>query len=360
LFRAVALLNKMEEIDDDLDSGLPRSLDYLWKFDSPLIGIAKTQADLQRTLKPYQSMFEATAKIVRMSELSGVMGIAQVLQEQSRKWDRDYGGIIGISKMLQQQPGLLKPSLMIAPELARSIAKGLPDSYTTTIASIARQHSQFFENSYKVWPMLSSPIASQLANMQTALNGISGTIAKLTAQHQQWDLMRDFESASAQAIELSDVLVEESALSEENETAFRTLVDFIVSFIKRNRKVGLHALRFVEVVIMIAALHQYYYFLKDKHNGATKQDIKSMETRLLGEVSKRLSQEKELRMTNRLCRIYLKPRTKSMILLYLPKGVTVSILQVSHKWAFISFNDPRDNYAQTGWVLKKYIVKIAR
>ena len=249
---------------------------------------------------------------------------------------------------------------MIAPELARSIAKGLPDSYITTIASIARQHSQFFENSNKVWPILSSPIASQLTNMQIALNGISGTIAKLTAQHQQWDLMQDFESASAQAIELSDELVEESAISEENETAFRTLVDFIVSFIKRNRKVGLHALHFVEVVIMIAAFHQYYYFLKDKHNGATKQDIKTLETNLLSEVSKRLSKEKELRMTNRVCRIYLKPRTKSMILLCLPKGVSVSILQVSHKWAFISFNDPRDNYAQTGWVLKKYIVKIDR
>ena len=41
----------------------------------------------------------------------------------------------------------------------------------------------------------------------------------------------------------------------------------------------------------------------------------------------------------------------------LPKDFDVIVLQINHKWAFVSFIDPKDNLTQTGWVMKKYIDK---
>jgi len=350
----------MAKPNDELGNKLANSFNSPFHLNSSFMRIAKVQAELQRTLTPYQSIIDATQKYTRMAELSGIASIAQVLNEQTRKWNTNFNGIIGISKLMQEQANAMKPGLTFATGLANSLTKGLsasfPGNYNTAITSIASQHQSLFQNSHKMMSLLASPVASQLSSMQIALNGISGSIARLVAQQGHWSLMDDFENASGQAMELSNQLSEELELSEETERTFLNLVDFVVSFIKRNRKVGIYALRFVELVIMIAAIHQYCYFLKAKPEMATKEDIKRMETHLLKAVSEQLNKEKELRITAHTCRVYLKPNTKSFILL-LPKGLDITILQVNHKWAYISFIDPRDSYTQTGWVLKKYLVK---
>ena len=41
----------------------------------------------------------------------------------------------------------------------------------------------------------------------------------------------------------------------------------------------------------------------------------------------------------------------------LPKNFDVIILQINHKWAFISYINPKDNLMETGWVMKKYLDK---
>lgn len=35
--------------------------------------------------------------------------------------------------------------------------------------------------------------------------------------------------------------------------------------------------------------------------------------------------------------------------------VIVLVLQTSHKWVYVSFTDPEDNFSQTSWMLKKTI-----
>jgi len=348
----------MEEPDGELGN----TFNNRFRFNSTLIGIAKAQSELQQKLKPYQSIIDATTRSTRMAELSGIMGIAQALQAQANNWSRDYSGIIGFSRAMQEQTKAIKPGLTFAAELARTLPKNLstpfPGSYSMAIASIAGQHRDLFLNSQKMMPFLSSPIASQLSSMQIALNGISGNIARLVAQQGQWDLMDDFESASAQAMEFSDQLSGELELSEETERAFHALVDFVVSFINRNKKVGIYSLLFIDIVIRIASLHQYYNFLQAKPEMATKEDVKKMETRLVKEVAKKLNKEQEIRVTNYACRVYLKPKSKSLILLTLPENLEITVLQINHKWSYVSFIDPRDGYAQTGWIMKKYLVKM--
>ena len=33
------------------------------------------------------------------------------------------------------------------------------------------------------------------------------------------------------------------------------------------------------------------------------------------------------------------------------------MLQVSHKWVYISYTNPKDNLLETGWIFKKYLNK---
>lgn len=53
----------------------------------------------------------------------------------------------------------------------------------------------------------------------------------------------------------------------------------------------------------------------------------------------------------------LKPKTKTMVITSLPKGFEVVVLEINHKWAFVSYTNPKDNLMETGWVMKKYLDK---
>jgi len=36
----------------------------------------------------------------------------------------------------------------------------------------------------------------------------------------------------------------------------------------------------------------------------------------------------------------------------------VVVLQINHKWAFVSYTNPKDNLMETDWVMNKYLDKI--
>lgn len=53
----------------------------------------------------------------------------------------------------------------------------------------------------------------------------------------------------------------------------------------------------------------------------------------------------------------LKPNSKTINITSLPKGFDVIVLQINHKWVFVSYINPKDNLMETGWVMKKYLDK---
>lgn len=54
----------------------------------------------------------------------------------------------------------------------------------------------------------------------------------------------------------------------------------------------------------------------------------------------------------------LKPKSKTDLLNILPKGFDVIILQINHKWAFVSYINPKDNLMEKGWIMKKYLDRV--
>jgi 23S rRNA pseudoU1915 N3-methylase RlmH len=105
------------------------------------------------------------------------------------------------------------------------------------------------------------------------------------------------------------------------------------------------------------SIHQYYDFVKPKAEPATKEDLLKFERKIQQSIELKLKEIKEYRTTNRVSKVMLKPKTKTIIVASLPKGLDVIVLQIKHKWVLVSYTNPNDNLMETGWIMKKYLDK---
>ena len=112
-----------------------------------------------------------------------------------------------------------------------------------------------------------------------------------------------------------------------------------------------------------AGIHQYMDFLQEKPELATKEEVKQIGIKqdstifFIQQITEQLKQAKEFRITNRPCVVKLKPKLKTITLTKLPVSFDVVVIQIHHKWVYVSYFDPKDNLPQTGWIRKKYLNK---
>jgi len=140
----------------------------------------------------------------------------------------------------------------------------IPSSVFDAIKAINKQHEQLFGNFKFVTEAIKANQAaiSQMNSLRFALAGISGQLSSIAATQKNWALLKEFENISGQAVELSSSVSNDIALTQEESKRFEKLIEFILTFIKRNKKFGTNALLFLSVVVNIMALHQYYHFIK--------------------------------------------------------------------------------------------------
>ena len=81
------------------------------------------------------------------------------------------------------------------------------------------------------------------------------------------------------------------------------------------------------------------------------------ESRIKKALELKINKFKEFRKTNRVTKVMLKPKSKTIVINSLPKGFDVIVLQINHKWAFVSYTNSKDNLLETGWIMKKYLDK---
>jgi hypothetical protein len=136
--------------------------------------------------------------------------------------------------------------------------------------------------------------------------------------------------------------------------AFKALIASVIQFFRQNKKISGYSLVFLTIVTSMMSIHQYWDFIKSKPEGLTKEDLKQLRWDIIEQVHNELKERKEYRITNRVCKVMLKPSFRSTILDTLPVDFEVVALQVNHKWIYINYIDIEDNLPQTGWVLKKY------
>ncbi|WP_316763665.1 hypothetical protein [Pedobacter aquatilis] len=255
---------------------------------------------------------------------TAIMGIVHAQNEFNRKMRPYYGALDSIIKTTNLMNGYrpeLTGILGFAQAIHRNAFSDIPLQTITAIDLIAKQHRSLFANASAITSTMTSVVGiTQLNSLQMALNSVAGNIARIAASTNKWELIEDFEAVSEQAVELSDNLLEDFQLSDETTRAFNSLVDLVVAFLKKNRRAGIYSLIFIDMVLRVASIHQYYDFLKTKPEIATKEDVKKLETKLLKSIEEKLKDHKEYRITSLNSQILLKPRSKSTVLCILPKN----------------------------------------
>lgn len=301
---------------------------------------------------------------------------------KSVQWQKSLGISTQLSEMFKVQDSMASemaksmqkhqkmfenPTLSAIQEMSKSLNLqtkfSIPQSTLGVLASINRQHEQLFGRLRAMTEALKvqSPVIAQINNLNYTLSSISGQIAAIAAQQKNWAIIDDYEEVTEQAIAFSENLTEE--ITEEQQRQFQILLSLIVAFFNKHKSLGKVSFRVINIFLIIAGIHQYYDFLKEKPELATKAEVNQIAIKqdsiiqFIGAVNEQLKNVKEYRITNRECEVKLKPKNKTLTVSKLTKDFELVVLQVNHKWVLVSFFDPKDNLPQTGWIMKKYLNK---
>jgi hypothetical protein len=212
------------------------------------------------------------------------LGISSQLSEMFRTQERISKSLSGISmatelaKSMQQHHRMFEnPTLSAIQAMTKGLSLqakfAIPQTTLDAITSINRQHEQLFGGLRAITEALKiqSPAIAQINNLNFALSGISGQIASIAAQQRNWTIIDDFEEATEQAIEFSESLTDE--ITEEQQRQFQILLSLIVAFFNKHKTLGKVSFRVINIFLIIAGIHQYYDFLKEKPELATKAEV---------------------------------------------------------------------------------------
>ena len=316
--------------------------------------------DLEKTFKQQQT-------IKSLSGINMLTELTKGMQQQDRimKSLGSVSMLTGLVKSMQEQKTALSSPFSVFDALTKSMKTysnfGISQTTLDAITSINRQHEQLFGGIRAMTDALriQSPAITQINNLHFALGGISGHIAALAAQQKKWTIIEDFEEVTEKALDFTETLTDE--ITEEQQRQFQLLLTLVAAFLKKHKALGIAALLIIDIFIRFADIHQYYDFLKDRPEPATKANLNQISIRqdsvlhFINLVNQQFKEANEYRITNRTCEIKLKPKSKTLTLAKLPKEFEVIVVQIHHKWVYVSYFDPIDNLPQTGWIMKKYL-----
>lgn len=310
-----------------------KSTDFAQKLNNQL-GISNSMMQMMHSQELWQNKLSA----MTMSD-----AIFKSIVHQQNYFLNNISGFDSLSKKMAIQSKLFQ----------------IPQPSLDAIKGISQMQESIFGNLKDITSIFESqnPYLAQINSLQFAMSGISSQIAAIAAKGNQWNLLDEFEDINEQAFEITNSFTSDIPLTEEESIRFEQLIEKIVSFYQKNKQFGVNALLFISVMVNLMNIHQYYDFVKPKAEPAKKEDLVKFERKIQQAIEVKLKEVKEYRTTSRVSKVMLKPKTKTIIVTSLPKDFDVIVLRINHKWAFISYINPKDNLMETGWVMKKYLDK---
>ncbi|MEN9910181.1 MAG: hypothetical protein RLZZ540_3340 [Bacteroidota bacterium] len=279
----------------------------------------------------------------KLSAMTMSDAIFKSIAQQQNLFSKNFVGLDTLSKTLAKQASLFK----------------IPDPTLDAIRGISQMQESLFDGLKGIASIgeIHKPYVNQINSLQIVMSGISGHIAAIAAQNNNWQLLDDFEEINEQAFEFVNNFSTETAFTESESIKFQQLIDNVFELIQKNKHLGKKAYNFLNLIVLIYGLYQIYDSFNPKPESFTKEDIVKFEKKVLQAIELKFSDHKEYRTTNRISKVMFKPKTKTLIIATLPQKFNVIVLQINHKWAFISYINPKDNLMETGWVMKKYLDK---
>lgn len=236
----------------------------------------------------------------------------------------------------------------------------IPTTALDLISSIGNQNSRLFEGMNSALEMSKSfTTAIEIPNLQLALTGLSAQLAKIASSQQNWDILEDFDEITEEAVSINDRIIKEEGLSNEN---LEYLNDFLsrigIKIDNQDKSSSAIFWKVLALISFILAITSEIRNWTPKPEFATQEEVDKTITRHFSNFEKKLKEQKEYRVTNRKCKVFSKPKSKSKVVINIEKGFEFVVLNVNHKWIYVSYLNPNDNLPETGWVMKKYTERI--
>ncbi|MTK53662.1 hypothetical protein [Paludibacter sp.] len=317
--------------------------------------IRKMQEQIQASVNPLLKHQQMMADIMKGS------GFLKA-QEKIAKSFSGINMMAEITKSMQHHRLFVNPTLSAIEAITKSMsfqAKfAIPQTTIDTITSINRQDDQLFRNLRSITEVISKNHSafSQINSWQFAISGISGQLASIAASQQKWNLIDDFEEITEEAVLLNEKIYDGNGVSKEGLIELKEFFQRIeIKVDKIDADANALFWKLLTLISIILAFTGEIRNWLPKPEYATKQEVETIINDQFKLYESKLKEEKELRITKRACKVLIKPKMKSIIIEKLPCGFEIVVLQVNHKWVYVSYFSPKDNLPQTGWIMKKYL-----
>lgn len=307
----------------------------------------------------------------RNQRIQDSLGLSSLLSEMMKSQENSKISLSGISmfaelsKKLHENHSIFeKPALSEIQKLAKGLKLqptfSIPQGTINAITLINRQHNQIFGNLRSITEAFNKNQAAfnQINSWQFAISGIAGQLAAIAASQKKWDLIDDFEEITEGAVSLNERIFDENGVTKAGLNELKSFFQRIeIKVDKIDADANALFWKLLTLLSFILAVMGEARNWLPKPEYATKQEVETVIKEQFGIYEKKLKEDKEFRITSRICKVMSKPRLKSLVIEKLPIDFEVTVLQVCHKWVYVSYFSPVDNLPQTGWIMKKYLEK---
>lgn len=260
-----------------------------------------------------------------------------------------------------RQMSELRPYQMTAVDYLSDISmwkNTVPHTAITALESIFGHQTRFYNNINALKLPEIYTTVSELRSMQMAMSGLSGSLVNFYAVAKQWEELDDFNDFTDSVANLEEDILNKEEITKQDIAAIFDFFNVKFSALEQKiARIGKDRISKLMIYLTVASFIIGCIALIPNHNVATKDDIENLRKSIYKKLEDALADTTHQRVVSRNCFVTLKPKSKSLVLNNLDSGVNVTVIQVHHKWVYISFIDSEDNLVHTGWVLKKYLFK---
>jgi hypothetical protein len=298
-----------------------------------------------------------------IADITRNSGLLKVQEQMTRSFS-GINMMSEIAKSMKHQRIFSNPALSAIETVKKSInlqsKHVIPQTAIDAITSINRQHDQLFGNLRSITEATTKnqSTLSQINSWQFAISGISGQLASIAASHQKWDIIVDFEEITEEAVLLNERIYDENGISKEGLIELKEFFQRIeIKVDKIDTDANALFWKLLTLLSIILAFTGEIRNWLPKPEYATKKEVETVINNQFKLYESKLKEEKELRVIKRECKVFIKPKMKSFEIEKLPCDFEIVVLQINHKWVYVSYFSPKDNLPQTGWIKKKYLNK---
>lgn len=320
-------------------------------------------AMVEKSTGPFQKLSEITTITNKLSQHNFVWGV------NSTDW-------LAKNKVLQQ---MALPNNVF--NLNKSLSQGLVEALSrnvgqqNTTMALTRGISSIVENSgFSKLLTTQHSILNKLTNLkqigfkENQFRNVFNTLGSLSASMAikgfssfATATFPHLEKVASEAEGIANSVIQRQYVAASDLDDIHRLIDNIN--IKIDSNTGSEFKTFSFWLTLIGLFFAIYSLIQQKIDAldpnvapATEQQIIDLRSKLIFAYHNNINLYSPIRITNRRCRIFLKPRLKSQQVMVVGSNEKLSIINSCGKWAMVTCLD-KDSLPVTGWVLKKYLAK---